>query len=374
MMQPRLGPAFRIVFCLKALREGVVAMMKAVRLYEIGDLRCVETPVPVAHGRELLVKIGACGICGSDISRVYEHGTSSGIYPLTIGHEFSGTVVQVGEDADPRLLGARGAVFPLIPCRECIPCRLGQYALCEHYDYMGSRRDGGFAEYCVIPSEWHLVRAQSASMEELAMVEPACVAQHAVRKALITGGQYVVIFGAGPIGILAAKWAQKFGARSLLVDIVPEKVAFARNIGFDAINSRETDIVQEIRSRNSGNLADAAIEGTGVGSVMDSCAECVHALGTIAMLGNAVDEPQMSAKCHQTILRKELTVNGVWNSARAPYPVDEWKYVVELMDSGELTVSDLITDRMRLEEIPQAIAGIRDGRRRTVKGLYLCQS
>ena len=93
--------------------------MKAARLHSIGDLRCDEVQVPVPHGKELLVKVGACGICGSDIPRTYVHGTSSGIYPLTIGHEFAGEVVAVGEEADPSLIGVKGAIFPLIPCREC---------------------------------------------------------------------------------------------------------------------------------------------------------------------------------------------------------------------------------------------------------------
>ena len=91
--------------------------------------------------------------------------------------------------------------------------------MCEHYDYLGSRRDGGFAEYCLLPSKWQLIVAKNASMEELAMTEPACVAQHAVRRADVQAGQYVVIFGAGPIGIMAARWVKLFGATPLLVDI-----------------------------------------------------------------------------------------------------------------------------------------------------------
>ena len=164
--------------------------MKAARLHAIGDFRVDTVPVPTPNGAELLVRIGACGVCGSDIPRIYVSGTSKQKYPLTIGHEFSGTVVAVGADADPTLVGKRGAFFPLIPCRRCDSCLSGNYAMCEDYDYMGSRRDGGFAEYCLVPSAWNFVESHNADtpMTMLAMAEPACVAQHAVRKSSVYFG------------------------------------------------------------------------------------------------------------------------------------------------------------------------------------------
>ena len=244
-----------------------IKKMKAVRLHAIGDLRCDEMEVPVPKGEELLIKVGACGVCGSDYPRTYEHGTSSGIYPLTIGHEFAGEVVAAGSKENEALIGTKAAIYPLIPCRKCDPCVTGNYAMCEHYDYLGSRRDGGFAEYCLLPSKWQLIVAKNASMEELAMTEPACVAQHAVRRADVQAGQYVVIFGAGPIGIMAARWVKLFGATPLLVDIAQDKVEFAIEKGLDAINSRTTNVSEEIRNRNHGKLADAAIEGTGAGVI-----------------------------------------------------------------------------------------------------------
>ena len=115
-----------------------IKKMKAVRLHAIGDLRCDEMEVPVPKGEELLIKVGACGVCGSDYPRTYEHGTSSGIYPLTIGHEFAGEVVAAGSKENEALIGTKAAIYPLIPCRKCDPCVTGNYAMCEHYDYLGS--------------------------------------------------------------------------------------------------------------------------------------------------------------------------------------------------------------------------------------------
>lgn len=346
--------------------------MKAARLHTIGDLRCDEVELPVPHGEELLVRVGACGICGSDLPRVFEHGSSNGKYPLTIGHEFAGEVVQVGEQADPALVGVRAAIFPLIPCRKCDPCVTGNYAMCEDYDYLGSRRDGGFAEYCLIPSAWHLIPSEKASMEELSMTEPACVAQHAVRRANVQAGQTVVIFGAGPIGILAARWVKIFGAEPILVDISPEKVEFAREKGFRVVNSREENVADAVKKWNGGRLADAAIEGTGAGVVLSNCIECVRAKGTIALLGNPAGETKIPQKLHSMMLRKEVEVHGVWNSSRAPYPVNEWEFTVRMMDEGILKTADLITDRLSLEELPQAMVEIKSGIRKIVKAVCVC--
>ena len=345
--------------------------MKAVRLHGVGDLRCDEVQVPIPHGEELLIKVGACGICGSDLPRTYVHGSSNGKYPLTIGHEFAGEVVRAGEEADRGLIGVRGAVFPLIPCGKCVPCVTGNYAMCEDYDYLGSRRDGGFAEYCLIPSKWHLFRSHRASMEELAMTEPACVAQHAVRRARVEAGQYVVIFGAGPIGIMAARWVRIFGARPLLADIAPDKVAFAAAKGFDVVDSGKQNVAQEARKRNGGRLADAAIEGTGAGSVLAECIQCVRACGVVALLGNPVKEAVLPADIHSMLLRREIEINGVWNSSRSPHPVNEWAMTVQMMDEGLFQCADLITDRLSLEELPGAMEEIKNGTRRIVKAVCI---
>ena len=154
--------------------------MKAMRLHAVNDFRLDEIEKPVPRGEEILVKIGACGICGSDIPRVFELGTR--VYPVALGHEFSGTVVEVGDEKNRDLIGKRAAVFPLIPCRQCPPCKIGSYCQCENYDYLGSRSNGGFAEYCLVPSRWHLVFSENpdVDLEELCMVEPICVAQHAI--------------------------------------------------------------------------------------------------------------------------------------------------------------------------------------------------
>lgn len=349
--------------------------MKAMRLHEIGDLRTDNVPIPEPQGEELLVKVHRCGVCGSDIPRAYQLGTSFQKYPLTIGHEFAGEVVAVGPQADPNLVGDRGAIFPLIPCRSCDACLRGDYVMCSNYDYMGSRCDGGFAEYCVVPSSWHLVEARSSeiSYDALAMTEPATVAQHALRRAGVAAGDFIVIFGAGPIGIMASRWCRIFGAsKVLLVDILAEKVEYAAG-KTDAVTALATDDLEEIiRRNNRGRLADIVIEGTGSGAALNQGINCVRAGGNIALMGNPNRDTVLSLKNHSQILRKELNLFGIWNSSYCDAKRNEWRYTVEKMELGELVVEDLITHRADLDNLPALMKQIHDGTANGCKAMCEC--
>ena len=154
--------------------------MRAYVLHGIDDLRLEETALSEIKEREVLVKVMAAGICGSDIPRIYKTGTYS--YPLIPGHEFSGTVIETGLKADKKWMGKRVGIFPLIPCGECEPCRKKQYEMCRHYSYLGSRTNGGFAEYVAVPGENLIELPEEVSYEVAAMLEPMAVAVHAMRK------------------------------------------------------------------------------------------------------------------------------------------------------------------------------------------------
>lgn len=329
--------------------------MRSVRLHAINDFRVDDVPLVQPTGQQLLIKVSACGICGSDIPRIFELGTSKQKYPLTLGHEFGGVVVAIGEGADPGLLQQRGAIFPCIPCRKCSACIHADYAMCEDYDYLGSRSDGGFAEYCLVPSAWHFVPSSNPNTtgEMLAMVEPCTVAQHAVRKGGVTAGHAVLIFGAGPIGIMAARWARIFGAGPVaLVDIVDEKVAFAQARGETVINSKKEDVGAAFRKINHGQAADVVIEGTGAGSVLAQAIGCVRSFGTIVMLGNPHRDTTIPLASHSQILRKEIHIQGIWNSHYAATPINEWHYTVKMMDEGKMHVADLVTHTCSLAQLP----------------------
>lgn len=136
-------------------------------------------------------------------------GTDTGDYLLTPGHEFSGVVHKVADKENERLIGKKVGIFPLIPCRACEQCKQGHYEMCSHYDYVGSRRDGGFAEYVAVPV-WNLIELpESVSLKEAAMMEPLSVALHAMKQACIKTGDEVGIIGTGMIAFAAGQWANK---------------------------------------------------------------------------------------------------------------------------------------------------------------------
>lgn len=346
--------------------------MKSCRLHKIGDFKCDEVDKPKPQGKELLLKISSCGLCGSDISRIFSHGSSNGKYPLTIGHEFGGEVVEVGPDADASLVGKLGAIFPLIPCNNCAQCKAQYYAMCEDYDYLGSRTDGGFSEYCIIPSDWNFIEAPATfNKESFSMVEPCTVAQHAVRTALYKNCKSLIVFGAGPIGIMAARWAKMLGfGKVMLVDVVDEKVKFANEHGVYCVNSVKQDLAQSWEDFSNTRLCDAVIEGTGAGVALGSAIEVVKPHGKIVLMGNPVGDTQIKLAQHSGILRKEISISGIWNSYYKGKDIDEWKCTVDEISSGRMEVTDLITHKVTLEEVPNLCKDVYENKVNICKAIY----
>lgn len=334
--------------------------MKACVLHAIGDLRCETVPDPPPRKEGVVVRVRACGVCGSDIPRVFEKGTYH--FPTIPGHEFAGEVIALGEGAPDQLLGKRVAVFPLVPCRKCGPCQIGSYAQCEDYDYLGSRCDGAFAEFVRVPL-WNLAPIpDSVSFEEAAMVEPAAVAAHALRQGQVDVGDSVLVFGAGPIGLMLAQWAAIWGAgRVVLADVDDRKLALARELGFlDAFNPLEVGDSAAYVTSLLGAGADVVIEASGSSAAFEQCMLSARTFGRVVLMGNPAGEMRLSQKGYWAILRKELRVSGTWNSVYGVLPKDEWRLALDFMDSGRLDVKPLISHRVSLEGLPEALVMLRD--------------
>lgn len=193
------------------------------------------------------------------------------------------------------------------------------------------------------------------------MAEPACVAQHAVRKSGVYFGANVLIFGAGPIGIMAGRWAKLAGAAKVLFsDVVDAKVEFCKKCGFDAVNSRTQPLEEVVRQTFGGRLADIAIEGTGYGSALNQAITCIRPFGTITLLGNPAADTTITKTCHSQLLRKEVTIHAIWNSHYSNLPINEWRYTVDQMDNGAFDCTDLISHTCSLDELPEMTAAIHE--------------
>jgi L-iditol 2-dehydrogenase len=328
--------------------------MKAAVLYGIGNLRYEEVEIPQLKKGEALIKVRACGICGSDIPRVMEKGTYS--FPLIPGHEFSGEVVKIRGKAQGIKEGDRITVFPLIPCYKCPYCKVGRYNLCEDYNYLGSRCNGGFAEYVKAPIENLIKIPQKVSYEEAALTEPASVALHALRRAKMDVGDKIAILGAGPIGVLLAQWARIWGAGEVfLIDIERSKLEVAREYGFTKlVNATERNPVEEIIEETEGRGVDIVVEAAGAPITFKESMELARKGGKVIFLGNMRGEVALPEDLISSILRKELTLYGTWNSSFTPLPKNEWATSLQFMEKGKLKVKPLITHRFKLKQAKEA--------------------
>lgn len=312
--------------------------MKALVLEENAKLVCREHELRTVDGWYRL-KIAAAGICGSDLGRGFKSGAYH--YPLVMGHEFS-AVVEETPSGGRYAPGTRVAIFPLLPCGQCEPCRKGYIQLCLKYDYFGSRRDGAFAEELYVPESHLLPVPDDVTLEEAAMCEPAAVAYHGVSMRPIEAGRSALVIGGGPIGLMTAQWLRIKGCAMVTVaDIDSEKLAFAESFGFNALDSR--------RLGDFADQFDYVAEACGLAITRTAAVTCCARKGHVFFIGNPADDWSLGKTLFSSILRREISFTGSWNSVPDP----DWRAV--LAHAGkDLNLKGLITARATLEEAPAA--------------------
>ncbi len=316
---------------------------------------------PIVEGPtadSILIKIAACGICGSDIPRGF--GSKAYHYPLVMGHEFSGLVAEhkVGSSFEE---GDRVAVFPLIPTNKKEKAyQTGDWAQLKEYDYFGSRRDGAFSEYLRIP-EVNLFKIPGhVKTRHASMTEPAAVALHGVRRMSITAGDTGVVIGGGPIGNMCAQWLRIHGCAQVIVtDVDDHKLKIASDMGFQVINSTNQNPVEAILNLTNGEGAARVIEACGLPQTFLQALDVASIAGEVVFMGNITGEFKIGEKAFSTILRRELNIYGTWNSKIFPKGSDDWSTVLKYMDK-ELVVEPLITDIVSLDQGPEIFQSIVD--------------
>ncbi|WP_284946419.1 galactitol-1-phosphate 5-dehydrogenase [Acidisoma cladoniae] len=327
--------------------------MRAAVMYSPGDIRLEDVPMPEAGPDDVLLRVAAVGVCGSDIPRMLTKGAHR--MPIICGHEFSGHVVQRGRNVTTVTEGDLVGVVPLIPCRICDQCLGGHFSRCRDYDYFGSRRDGAYAEYVAVP-EGNLLRAPAgADPRAVAMTDPASIALHAIWKATPTLGARGGVIGCGPIGLFAIQWMRLMGLREVVaVDVSEEKLAMAREAG-----ATHTFLVHE--KAPEGLTCDVIVEAAGHPSSINAAVRLAAPGGHVTFIGIPVADVTLEQATFNHLLRQEVSLHGAWNSFGAPFPGPQWRVALEALTSGQLKWAFMLSHEKPLEDLP-AMFGMFKGR------------
>ncbi len=341
--------------------------MKAWVLHGVGDLRYEDVSEPPLAEDEVLVAVKAAGICGSDIPRIYENGAHR--MPLIPGHEFAGEVVKVGSRVKGQWLGSRVGVFPLIPCRTCRPCQDGAYEMCRDYSYLGSRRDGGFAEYAAVP-EWNLLRLpEQVSFAQAAMLEPMAVAVHAMRRVQIAPTDTVVVAGLGTIGQLLTMFLLERGIDDILVignkEFQRQTASRLGVCGEHYCDSRREDVRSFIMRHTKEYGADVFFECVGRNQTISQAIDLAAPAGQVCLVGNPFTDMNLEQNIYWKILRHQLRVTGTWNSSFSGTEPDggepdDWQYVLQKLASKRIAPQKLISHTFPMQELRRGFEIMRD--------------
>ena len=334
-------------------------MMKAQILYGPDDLKYEETGLPKPAEDEVLVRVMNAGICGSDIPRIFTTGAHR--HPLIPGHEFAGQVVDA--NGHEEWAGRRVGIFPLIPCRKCDCCQAGHYEMCRDYNYLGSRCDGGFAEYAAVPV-WNLLALPDAvSFEQAAMLEPTSVAMHAIRRLGPKPDEITVVYALGTIGLLTVMLLKAMGLEQVYaIGKKPYQRELAKELGATALTREEFAAL--------GIGADCLFECAGRNETICDAIELTAPGARVCLVGNPASDISFPKDTYWKILRRQLTVTGTWNSSyQGDGPVDggtgdgqadDWHAVLDLLAAGKLHPERLITHRVSLEHLMDGLVIMRD--------------
>lgn len=309
------------------------------------------------------MQVNFTGICGSDI-HYWQHG-KIGHYvvndPMVLGHESAGTVLKVGSSVTTLKEGDRVALEPGIPCRRCVRCREGKYNLCVDMAFAATPPiDGTLAKYYVLPEDFCFKLPDHVSLEEGALMEPLAVAVHVTKQSNIKPGDSVVVFGAGPVGLLCCAVAKSFGAAKVIaVDIVKSRLEFAREFAatgtFEPSKVSAAENAQRLSSEhNLGLGADVCIDASGAEPSVQTAINVLRTGGSYVQGGMGKDDctfPIMQA------CTKELTIRGSFRYGPGDYPT-----AIELVSSGKIDVKKLITRKVSFEDAETAFEDIKNGR------------
>ncbi|EMD23382.1 zinc-dependent alcohol dehydrogenase family protein [Amycolatopsis oliviviridis] len=320
--------------------------MRAAIVDKPGEIRVGEVPDPKPGDRQVVVKVGACGICGTDLHIADGHFPPTP-YPIVPGHEFAGEIVELGADVPGGWkVGDRVAVDPSLFCGYCKPCRSGRGNLCENWNATGDTVNGAFAEYVAVPSANCYRMPDTMTWEQGALVEPVSCAVHGVRRIGVEAGERFLVVGAGTMGLIMQQLLQRAGAQVTVVDRNTARLGRAMDLGAVAVAGDVKDLDDE--------KFEAAADCTGAAPAIEAAFDSLQRGGRLLVFGVAPEEARVALSPFR-IYNDEITVVGsmaVMNSFGA---------ALDLVASGAVDTGALLTDTLPLERYPEALDLMRSG-------------
>lgn len=324
--------------------------MKSLLLSEYSHLEIADLPLPVVGRGEVLVRVEACGICGSDVHG-FDGSTGRRIPPIVMGHEAAGTVEATGEGVTKYKKGDRVTFDSTVYCGECQYCKRGQINLCDNREVIGVscgdyRRHGAFAEFVVVPERIMYPLPKDFSFDEAAMLEAVSVALHGVKVSEVAGGETALVIGAGMIGLLTLQAARAAGCKRVFITDVDEtRLELARQVGADEVlHCSGAELVTEVMRLTGGNGVDLTLEAVGRNETVTSAIDCTRKGGKVTLIGNIMPEVTLPL---QKVVVRQLRLQGSCASS------GEYPEAIELIANGKIQVKQLITAVASLEEGPR---------------------
>ncbi|WP_337874345.1 2,3-butanediol dehydrogenase [Exiguobacterium sp.] len=317
--------------------------MKAAKFYAAKDIRIDEISEKEISLHKVKVEVEWCGICGSDLHE-YVAGPLNIPGNVVLGHEYAGTVVEIGEEVRTVKVGDRVVVETLRSCGECEYCLEQRPQLCDNIGIQGLTEDGGFATYAVADEKYMHVLPDHLSLEHGALVEPAAVAHHAVKNSKLKAGNSCVVFGAGPVGLLVTAMAKVKGASQIIVvEMAEERRNRAMEVGAThIINPLEVDVVSKIKELTGDKGVDVAFEAAGVQPTFVAAMEALKKGGELMIV--AMYEKEVSIMLNEFIIsEKSISLSFAY--------ANNFKEVIDLFAEGKVNLETFVTKKIYLDDI-----------------------
>lgn len=323
--------------------------MKAVCIEKPGTIYVKDVPARTAGPKDAVIRVKSAGICGSDIGAF--RGTNGLVsYPRVIGHEIAGEIISIPENSKGLKPGDRVVVDPYLYCGHCYPCSIGRTNCCDELHVLGVHVEGGMTEEITHPAEMLIKIPDNVPWDIAPIAEPLTISLHGCHRLGLKAGEFIAISGAGTIGLLAALVALAYGAKPILIDMVEERLAFARGLGVErTVNLKNENLLEKVKAYTDGKLCECVMEASGANAAIRSTLDLVCHAGRVVFTGWPARETSLPT---DVITRKEIDIRGARTSA------GEFEEALELISTGRVNVRPILTKLVTVDQAPETLRDI----------------